>query len=356
MSETATASPTSPSGHPRSPTGAARATRAPWAPAGVVLAAALLAPLVLSAEYVDITGQALIAVVGAVGLNLLTGYTGQLSLGHAGLFAMSGFVAGVLSNSMGVPFPLNILAGMLAGAVVGLILGLPSLRLRGLYLVLATVAFHFIAVYLVTAYQSTRSGFQAISGITLDPPEFGPLVIDTVTKWYYLLLAIAVVVVLFARNLIRTRPGRAWVAVRHGELVASALGVNVLRYKLSAFVVSSVLAALAGGLLVQYAGSVAAETYTFELAVAYLVMIIVGGLGSITGAIIGAFIVTMAPEMITTALTWFNASSTFQTNYLIPLQVVIYGLLLVAFLVFEPSGLVGIGRRVRRALDRRSRA
>jgi branched-chain amino acid transport system permease protein len=339
-------------GQSRAPKGRERLTRR--LPLGVVLAVALGAPLLLTPEYVDITGQALIAVIGAVGLNLLTGYTGQLSLGHAGLFAMSGFVAGVLSNSMGVPFPLNILAGMVAGGVIGLILGLPSLRLRGLYLVLATVAFHFIAVYLVTAYQSTRTGFVAISGITLDPPAFGPLVIDSVTKWYYLLLAIALLVVLFAGNLVRTRPGRAWVAVRHGELVASALGVNVLRHKLSAFVVSSVMAALAGGLLVQYAGSVAAETYTFELAIAYLVMIIVGGLGSITGAIIGAFVVTMAPEIITTVLTWFNASSTFQSNYLIPLQVVIYGLLLVAFLLFEPRGLVGVGRRFRRALTRRT--
>ncbi|MDX6232466.1 MAG: branched-chain amino acid transport system permease protein [Nocardioidaceae bacterium] len=356
MSETATAPELLPPGDGGSSARAPRDRFVQRLPIVAALAVALLAPLALTSEYVDITGQALIAVIGAVGLNLLTGYTGQLSLGHAGLFAMSGFVTGVLSYSMGVPFPLNILAGMVAGAAIGLILGLPALRLRGLYLVLATVAFHFIAVYLVTAYQSSRSGFVAISGITLDQPKLGPLVIDSVTKWYYLLLAIAVLVVLFARNLVRTRPGRAWVAVRHGELVASALGVNVLRSKLSAFVVSSVMAALAGGLLVQYAGSVAAESYPFELAVAYLVMIIVGGLGSITGAIIGAFIVTMAPEVITTVLTTLNASSTFQTNYLIPLQVVIYGLLLVAFLLFEPSGLVGIGRRVRRAINRRSRA
>jgi branched-chain amino acid transport system permease protein len=321
-----------------------------WALTGVVIVALL--PLVLSTTYVDLTAQSMIAIIGAIGLNLLTGYTGQISLGHAGLFATSGFVTGVLSTQVGIQFPFNSIGAMLAGAVVGLVLGLPSLRLRGLYLVLATMAFHFIAVYGVTLYQSHRSGLIAITGMTLDPPQIGSLVFDSVTKWYYLLLAIVIVVVLYAWNVVRTRSGRAWLAVRHGELVASALGVNVLRAKLGAFVVSSVLAALAGSLLVQYSGSVTAETYTFELAVAYLVMIIVGGLGSITGAIVGAIIVTMSPQVITSALGAFDASSTFQTDYLIPLQVVIYGLLLVGFLLFEPSGLVGLGRRVRRSLRR----
>jgi branched-chain amino acid transport system permease protein len=208
------------------------------------------------------------------------------------------------------------------------------------------MAFHFIAVYFVTLYQSQRTGLIAITGMTLDAPEIGSLVIDEVREWYYVTLALAVIVALFSWNVVRTRSGRAWLAVRHGELVAGVLGVNVLRSKLSAFVVSSVLAALAGGLLVQYTGSVTAETYNFELAVAYLVMIIVGGLGSITGAILGAIIVTMSPQVITSLLTYFDASSTFQTNYLLPLQVVIYGLLLVGFLLFEPTGLVGIGRRV----------
>ena len=316
----------------------------------VLLVVVALLPLVLTPEYEDLAVQSMIAIIGAISLNLLTGYTGQISLGHAGLFAASGFITGILSTQAGIPFPLNVIGAMLAGAVVGLVLGLPSLRLRGLYLVLATVAFHFIAVYFVTLYQSQRTGLIAITGMTLDAPELGPFVIDQVLDWYYVLMALVVVVALFAWNVVRTRTGRAWLAVRHGELVASVLGVNVLRTKLSAFVVSSVLAALAGALLVQYTGSVTAETYTFELAVAYLVMIIVGGLGSITGAILGAIIVTMSPEVITSVLSYFDASSSFQTNYLLPLQVVIYGLLLVGFLLFEPTGLVGIGRRVWRSV------
>lgn len=314
--------------------------------AGLVLILLLL-PTLVSGQYVDLSAQAAIAVIGALALNILTGCAGQLSLGHAALLGVGGFATGIAATEVGVPWPLDIAVAMVAGGVVGLVLGLPALRLRGLYLVLATVAAHFIAVYAFSHYQSSRRGIVGLTGMTLDRPQIGSFVFDTPTRWYYLLVAVAAVVAVYSVNVLRTRPGRAWTAVRDRDLVASALGIDVVRYKLTAFVLSSMLAALAGSLLVYYNGSVSAETFTLNLAITYLVMVIVGGLGSTAGAIIGAIFVTMSLRLLTFALEAVNTSSRFQADYLIPLQVILFGVLTVGFLIFEPRGLIGIWNRVR---------
>jgi len=307
----------------------------------------LLLPTLVSGQYVDLAAQSAIAVVGALALNILTGYAGQLSLGHAALLGVGGFATGIAATEVGVPWPLDIAVAMVAGAVVGFVLGLPALRLRGLYLVLATVAAHFIAVYAFSHYQSSRSGIVGLTGMTLDRPAIGTFEFNTPTRWYYLLVAVAAVVALYNVNVLRTRPGRAWIAIRDRDLVASALGIAVVRYKLTAFVLSSSLAALAGSLLVYYNGSVSAESYTLNLAITYLVMVIVGGLGSTAGAIVGAIFVTCSLRLLTFALEALNTSSQFQTDYLIPLQVVLFGVLTVGFLLFEPRGLIGIWNRLR---------
>jgi branched-chain amino acid transport system permease protein len=304
-------------------------------------------PLFGSGQYVDLLNQSMIAVIGALGLSVLTGYAGQLSLGHAGLFCLSGFVTGIVATQWDVPFPLPILTAMAAGAVVGFVLGLPAVRLRGLYLVLATVAFHFIAIYAASHYQSTRTGLLALTGLTLPDPSLGPLEVHSVTDWYYALVVVVALVLVYTVNLLRTRPGRAYVAVRDRDIVAAALGVNVTRYKLSAFVVSSVLAALAGSLLVYYNGAVTAEAYSLNLAIAYLVMVVVGGLGSTAGAVLGALFVTMSLRILTFVLESLGATSSFQTDYLIPLQTLLFGVLVVGFLLFEPHGLIGLWNRAR---------
>jgi branched-chain amino acid transport system permease protein len=304
-------------------------------------------PNLVDAQYLDLTNQAAIAIVGALGLNILTGYAGQLSLAHAGLIGLAGFASGILATNHGVPFPLVLLSVAGLGAVIGLVLGLPSLRLRGLYLVLATLAFHFVAVLIMSWYQTRQTGVIAISGLSLPHPEIGPLTVDSIEKWYYVLLVIVVATVVLSINLLRSRPGRAWIALRDRELVAEALGVNLLGYKLLAFVLSSVLAAVAGALLVYYNGSVVAEAYTLNLAVTYLVIVIIGGLGSTTGTILGALFITMSPRILTFWLESLGASSNFQSTYLIPLQVVLFGCLMAGFLLFEPRGLIGVWERLR---------
>ncbi len=318
-----------------------------WSALTVFLAIALTAPYYLNEKYIDLLDQSGIAILGALGLSILTGYAGQISLAHAGLFGIAGFAAGIGSSRLGLSFVPAILLAMLVGAFVGFVLGLPALRLRGLYLVLATLAFHFVAIFAITEYQSYLNKTVALAGLTLPYPSLGFTKLTTLGHWFYFLFVVDAIAVLYCINLVRTRPGRAWVAVRDRDLVAASLGVHVLRAKLAAFVFSSALASAAGALLVYYNGAVSSETYTFNLAITYLVMVIVGGLGSTTGAIFGAIFVTMSLRLITFAFESVGTSSASQTNYLIPGQGIVFGVIMLIFLVFEPRGLIGLWNRVR---------
>lgn len=304
-------------------------------------------PFVVTGEYLDLLNQSAIAIVGAIGLGLLTGYAGQISLGQAALLGIGGFTAGILTNDVGIPFPFDVVGAIMVGALVGVVLGLPALRLRGLYLALATMGFHFVVVYFLIRYQAAQTSIVVFTGLRFDPPSLGIITIDSLVKWYFFLLVVVIACLAFVTNLTRTRPGRAWIAIRDNELVAATLGVSLTHAKLAAFVVSSALAAFAGALLGHYNLSLDASTYTLDLAVIYVVMIIAGGLGSTSGAVIGAIVVTMLPHVLTTMSEWAHASSSFQIKYLIPMQTVIFGLLLVGFLLLEPTGLVGIFRRLR---------
>jgi len=307
-------------------------------------------PFVVSGEYLDLLNQSCIAIVGVIGLSLLTGYAGQISLGQAALLGIGGFTAGILTNDVGIPFPFDLVGAIVVGALVGVVLGLPALRLRGLYLALATMGFHFVVVYFLIRYQAAQTSIVVFTGLRFDPPNLGVITLDSLVKWYYFLLVIVVLCLAFVVNLTRTRPGRAWIAIRDNELVAATLGVSLTRAKLTAFVVSSALASFAGALLGHYNLSLDASTYTLDLAVVYVVMIIAGGLGSTSGAVIGAVVVTLLPNILTTVSEWAHASSSFQIKYLIPMQTVIFGILLVGFLLLEPTGLVGIVRRLRHVI------
>jgi branched-chain amino acid transport system permease protein len=312
-----------------------------------LLVAVVVAGFVLSGHSLGNLNHGLIAVVGALGLHVVTGYAGQLSLGHAALLGVSGFLAGTLVGSYDVPFLVVLLLSAGAGAVIGVVLGLPALRLRGLYLILATVAFHFIAVFFLSEFQSNRSGLDALTGMQLPKPAIGPWQLSTPRDWFYFLSVLAALVTMLVVNLSRTRPGRAWIALRDKDLVAASLGINLLRYKLSAFTVSSALAGLAGGLLAYYNGAVSAESYTLHVAVLYLVMVIAGGLGSTAGAVIGAIFVTVTPPVLALALEQLGLGSATAFRVLIPLELVVFGAIMLAFLLFEPLGLMGLWRRLR---------
>ena len=294
-------------------------------------------PFLANALWLDLANQVLLGVVGAVALMLLTGYAGQISLGHAGLLAAGAFTTGILFKEFAAPVWLTLPASALVGAALGLAFGLPSLRLRGLYLAVSTLALHFIVIHAAAEYE-TRRGFS--TGIVIDSPIY------EAWHWYFALLAAAAATVLFSLNLLRSRTGRAWRAIHGREAVAEALGISVPHAKVSAFVISSAITAMAGCLFAYFRGFVSVEAFSLYLTIQYVAMIIIGGMGSILGAILGTVFVVLFPYAIEGAMARLGlaevlSSVVFAVNY------AAFGLAMVLFLVFEPQGLVGIWRRVR---------
>ncbi|HYD58473.1 MAG TPA: branched-chain amino acid ABC transporter permease [Burkholderiales bacterium] len=311
----------------------------------VLFAAALLAlPFLFGAFALDLANQVLLAVIGAAALMLLTGYAGQISLGHAGLLAAGAFTTGILFKEFGAPFWITLPASALVGAALGLIFGLPSLRLRGLYLAVSTLALHFIVIHLGSEYE-TRRGFS--TGVVIDAPRLFGWELADARAWYYVLLGAAAGTLLVSLNLLRTRTGRAWRAIHVRETVAGALGISVQGAKLSAFVVSSTLTAVAGSLFAYYRGFVSAEAFSLFLTIQYVAMVIIGGMGSLLGAVCGAVFVVLFPYAIESGIKAAlppallpDSSVFFAANY------AAFGLVMILFLVFEPMGLVGIWKRV----------
>jgi branched-chain amino acid transport system permease protein len=311
--------------------------------AALAFAAALAAyPFLAGPLALDLANQVLLGSIGAVALMLLTGYAGQISLGHAGLLAAGAFTCGILFKELNAPFWVTLPAAALVGAGLGVAFGLPSLRLRGLYLAVSTLALHFIVIHAGAEYE-TRRGFS--TGIVIEAPRIGDWVLRDARAWYFVLLAFAVANLLFALNLLRSRTGRAWRAVHGREAVAEALGISVRRAKLAAFVVSSAITAVAGCLFAYYRGFVSVEAFSLYLTIQYVAMIIIGGMGSLLGAVLGTAFVTVFPYAIEAAMRLGGlaerlSSIVFAVNY------AAFGLAMLLFLVFEPQGLVGIWRRV----------
>jgi branched-chain amino acid transport system permease protein len=309
----------------------------------VFFAAALVCfPLVASNFYLDLASQVFLASVGALSLMLLTGYAGQISLGHAGLLCAGAFTAGILYKEFGAPIYVTLPAAALAGALLGIVFGLPSLRLRGLYLAVSTLALHFVVVYLGGEYE-TKRGFS--TGISIDAPVVFGVTLYGGRIWYYILLAAAALTLLLCINLLRSRTGRAWRAIRAQETVAEALGIHVAAYKLLAFVISSAIAAVAGALFAYYRSFVSVEAFSLFLTIQYVAMVIIGGMGSLLGALLGAFFVTIFPYAIEALLSKLPQAQAY-AGQLFAVNYAAFGLVMTLFLVFEPQGLVGIWHRV----------
>jgi branched-chain amino acid transport system permease protein len=309
----------------------------------VLFVLALLAfPLVASPFQLDLACQVFLACVGALSLMLLTGYAGQISLGHAGLIAAGAFTVGILFRETHAPFWITLPAAAAVGALLGVIFGLPSLRLRGLYLAVSTLALHFVVIYLGGEYEARR-GFS--TGILIDPPEIGGISISDGRAWYFILLAAAAATLLLCLNLLRARTGRAWRAIRAHETVAEALGIGIAGYKVLAFVISSAITAVAGALFAYYRGFVSVEAFSLFLTIQYLAMVIVGGMGSLLGALLGAGFVTLFPYLIEAGLLALPGAQRY-ADLLFAMNYAAFGLVMIGFLIFEPLGLVGIWHRI----------
>ncbi|MEJ2238831.1 MAG: branched-chain amino acid ABC transporter permease [Gemmatimonadales bacterium] len=284
-----------------------------------------------------------ISAIVAMGLNLLTGSTGLVSLGHAAFVAVGAYTAAFLANRLGCPFLLAIPASAVFTGCVGVVVGLPALRIKGIYLALATLAFQFIAAHVFLHWESVTGG---ANGIVLPAAALGGFEFDTPVRFFYITATAAVLLALGIRNIMRSRLGRALLAVRDSDVAAEAMGVHLARYKTMVFGVSAAYAGLAGCLFAYFLSYIGPDHFTFQLSIEYLAMIIVGGLGSILGAVLGAVILTLLPEALRFVMDILRA---IDPNLVLPdLRAVIVGLILILMILFEPHGLAGRWHKIRR--------
>ena len=322
----------------------------------VVLAIVWLgAPLYLTDFPLSVLNLAGIFVVGTIGLNLLTGYTGQVSLGHAFFMAIGAYVwahfGGELGMSMLVWLPLS----AVVGGLVGLVVGPFALRLRGNYLAIVSLGLVFIGIHIWKNFESVTGGgigFTGkdrgayLAGLNFEHLELAGRTYTVDQSYFWLIWAVVALVALLAKNIVRSRPGRAMQAIRDRDVAAAVIGVNLARYKVGAFVLSSALAAVSGALYGSYLNFVNPDHWNLFLSIQFIAMVIVGGVGTIFGSILGGLFVGSVPSLISN----YGDSIPLidQLGISVPeFNAILFGIVIVLFLVLEPHGLAGIWLRIK---------
>ncbi len=286
-----------------------------------------------------------IHVVATMGLNITTGSTGLISLSHAAFMGVGCYIIAWLSR-WNVPFFVTLPVAGAATALLGVLVGLPSLRVKGLYFAIATLAAHFILTFLFRELEPITGG---VRGINIERPSIlGSWVLTGDRQVFYLIYGCVFLLGIGAANLARNHLGRALIAVRDRDISAEILGVNLLRTKLLSFGVGSFYAGVAGGLLGYLYGAITPEYFAFSLAVFYLAAIIVGGLGRVLGSVLGAVFMTFVPEVLRAVTQVGTEFWPGMGNLLLPLGQVVFGLLIIGFLIVEPLGLAEVWSRIRR--------
>src|SRR5687767_3372984 len=319
-----------------------------WTVAAVAVLFFLVIPLTLHEYYLSIGNLVWIAIIGAIGLNILVGYTGLVSIGHGAFMSVGAYTAANFAVRMGAPWPVNLLAGGLMAALVGAIVGIPSLRIKGLYLAIATLAGQLIIEWTINHVTFISGGVQA--SIEVPPPEVFGYRLSSQRQMYFFLLVFVVLAIVGTMNLVRSRIGRAFVAIRDQDIAAEIIGINIFRYKLMAFAISSFYAGVTGVLYTYYLGVANYEQFQIGVSIDYLAMIIIGGLGSVLGSIFGAAFVTLLPILIRYAMEAFGGiffSQATVLNLIPALRLTVFGALIILFLVVEPDGLNRLWRNIR---------
>jgi branched-chain amino acid transport system permease protein len=313
-------------------------TKSQW---GILVAFLILLsafPFLLSDPLLTVAIVIGITVISVHGLNILTGYCGQISMGHAAFMAVGGYVSGILCAKLGWPFFAALPCAALSAGLVGLLFGLPSLKIKGFYLIMATVAAQFIIIWLVLQLYWITGG---TNGLAVPRPRIAGFVFKSKASYFYLVMIFAILSTIVAKNLVRTRVGRAFIAIRDNDLAAEVMGINVFGYKLLAFFIGCVFAGVAGALLVHFVNYTFTGQFSFADSVWYLAMLIAGGMGSTLGAVLGVvalklldYVVTMAGPAITQTFPVLGgpAGAAF--------GLFIRGFVIILFVIFEPRGLV----------------
>jgi branched-chain amino acid transport system permease protein len=305
---------------------------------GLLMAALLAAPW-WAGEYVmsQLHFICIYSIVG-FGLMLLTGFTGQISLGHAAFLAVGAYTE-ALMQAAGVPFLISVSCAALFAGAVGIIVGLPALRLKGVYLAIATIAFNVIVEEIITRWQTLTGGNE---GKHLKPVELFGWKLESDAEFYYLCLALTVICCLACINLLRSPTGRAFVAIRDSEISASCMGVNLAKYKTMSFAISAALTGVGGALYAHKLAFISPEQFTLFASIELITIVILGGIGFLHGAVLGAAFIIVLPQLISMAKDWLP-DGTAPAG----LQSVVFGLVLILFIIFEPLGLYGRWLKVR---------
>lgn len=299
-------------------------------------------------------GLLLIAVVG---INILTGYTGLVSLGHGAFVAIGAYAVTIFHNVMGGIIPDGIMFffavpfAVILAALIGILVGLPSLRVKGLYLAVATLAANFIVIFLIEqeVFAPWTGGMQGIT--TISPNIFG-WELDTKREMFGLIALIGFVTLLMAQNLIRTRIGRAFIAIRDRDYSAEILGISLLRYKLTSFSLSAAYCGLSGALFAYFYARILPEQFELDLSLELVAALIVGGMGRTMGPVFGVIIIVLVPEVIKITFGAVTGDAAGMAQLRAPLQEIAFGVLLVTFLLKEPLGINQIVDRMLRAANR----
>ena len=311
---------------------------------GLILLFAVV-PFVSGAYILYIIITIGIYAIAAIGLNLLIGYTGQISLGHGAFFGVGAYSAAILATKVGVPFLIAVPAAGVITALVGMVFGIPSVRLKHLYLCIATLAGQIILEYVFVQWESLTGG---AAGISIPTASLFGLDLGSDRIFFFVIFVCFAVMTWMAVNLIRTRYGRAFIAIRDNDQAAEGMGIPIFLYKLLSFAISSFYAGFAGALFAYYMMSITPEPFSLWLSIEYIAMIIIGGLGSIPGAVFGTVFIVVLNEVLSLITEFLmNIGTTGMGITIAPLREFAYGLAIVLFIIFEPKGLAEVWRIVR---------
>lgn len=313
-----------------------------------VLAFMLIFPWIASRYGLTLANQIMIFGIAAVGLNILVGFTGQISIGHAAFVGVGAYTAGLLSTRADMAFPFTIPFAMLMAGAVGLIFGLPSARLKGLYLAISTLAAQEIVIW---ALKHINLVFPEVGeSISLRPTSAFEQALASGNRdfnYYWVLAVCLVLTVIFTVNLMRSRMGRAFIAVRDQDIAAKVIGVDINRAKLQAFALSSMIGGLAGALIAHYRGVISFERFTVETSISILSMLIIGGLGRVSGSLFGAAFVVLLPALLTNLGQALGAGGGSFEGIIPYVQLGAFGLAIILFLILEPEGIAKMWTNVK---------
>lgn len=312
---------------------------------GMLVAALVIFPFVANNYLIYLANLVGITTVSAIGLNLLTGFTGQISLGHAAFMGVGAYAAAFAATRWNMPFILALPFAGSAAALLGVIFGGPSLRVKGLYLAMATLSAQVIAEFAFNHFESITGG---IRGINVPAASLFGVEFSTDRGMYAPIMIVAAIGILFAANVKRSRAGRALVAVRDRDISAQMMGVDLFRTKLLAFAVGSFYAGVAGALWAYFMKVVTPEHWPLSLSIHYLAVVIIGGLGTVIGSVFGAIFMTLVPEGLRALASLARPFWPDAVVYLSPMTEVVFGGMIVVFLLFEPHGLAEMWQRTKR--------